>query len=508
MRIGELQVPRLLQLAGLAEGELGRAVAALASGLSLRAAADGAAELAAAQRLEALARGSWRAQRNVEEGLRLLATAEGGVAAIGEALRRMRELAVRAANGALSDQDRAAIEQEWAALLDVIRSLAADTAYNGMPLLDGSFTPRLETVTRTETVLVDPGEPPSVSVEPAPANAGFGGVSVSGTPLADATYDLRITRDAVFTPSETQVVPDPANRGPGRIEAAPSSNPTTQTSYEIRIKEQRVNGSGKVRVYEVREGGRGPVVLRGPISQGLELDLGNGAVVRFVDPPEDYRKDDEYWVYTVPAVEQPAEFEVTGPGGTSYGTVSDQPFDLGNGLALSFTHPGVHGAYRAGDQFTVVASAGRPPVYEERTLTETVEVGRYLQLGPGVGDRLLLDLPDVRPESLGVAHLSVATLEQAEASLEPLDRALNQVDAGRAAIGGLVSVLERLHHRLSGYAVNLEQARSRLVDADLAAEAFRLIGARVRLQATSAALSLYSRTYRTSLRGLLVSVSA
>lgn len=72
-------MPRLLRLAGLAERELGQAVAALARGLSLRAAADGAAELAAAQGLEAIARALWRAQRNVEEGLRLLATAEGGV---------------------------------------------------------------------------------------------------------------------------------------------------------------------------------------------------------------------------------------------------------------------------------------------------------------------------------------------------------------------------------------------------------------------------------------------
>lgn len=152
---------------------------------------------------------------------------------------------MQAANGALSDQDRAAIDKEWAALLDVTRSLVADTAYNEIPLLDGSFTPRLETVTRTETVLVDPGEPPSVSVEPASANAGFGAVGVSGTPLADATYELRITRDATFTPSQTQVILDPANRGPGRIEPAPSSNPTTQTSYEIRIKEQNVRGFGE-----------------------------------------------------------------------------------------------------------------------------------------------------------------------------------------------------------------------------------------------------------------------
>lgn len=115
-----------------------RALRRLASG-RLDRAADDAARLAIAQRLAARVATLDQGSRNLTEGIGLVATAEGALASVSDALGRMRELAVRAANGTLSDPDRAALQAEYDQLTAEIDRVAASTEFQGRTLLDGSL---------------------------------------------------------------------------------------------------------------------------------------------------------------------------------------------------------------------------------------------------------------------------------------------------------------------------------------------------------------------------------
>jgi flagellin len=116
------------------------AVQRLSSGLRVNSAKDDAAGLAIAERMSAQVRGMNVAIRNASDAISMFQTAEGAMGKIGDTLQRIRELAVQAANGALSDDDRALLQTEVDQLVEEIARVADNTKFNGVNLLDGSLT--------------------------------------------------------------------------------------------------------------------------------------------------------------------------------------------------------------------------------------------------------------------------------------------------------------------------------------------------------------------------------
>lgn len=114
----------------------------LVTGLRINSGADDAAGLAISSQLSSQIRSFGKASANIQDGISLLQTAEGGLSNTGEDLQRLRELTVQAGNGALTDEDRAAIEQEASALLENIDDTANRTEFNTKSLLDGSTAGR------------------------------------------------------------------------------------------------------------------------------------------------------------------------------------------------------------------------------------------------------------------------------------------------------------------------------------------------------------------------------
>jgi flagellin len=80
------------------------------------------------------------ASRNAQDGLSLAQTAEGALDEASQLLSRMRELAMQAANGTYSDEDRVVIDEEFQAALLEIDRISSETDFNGINLLDGTFT--------------------------------------------------------------------------------------------------------------------------------------------------------------------------------------------------------------------------------------------------------------------------------------------------------------------------------------------------------------------------------
>jgi flagellin len=116
----------------------------LASGLRINRAADDAAGLAISEGFRTIIRGAQVAQRNSQDGISLVQTAEGALSETVSILQRMRELAVQSANGTQSNVNRASLDQEVRQLLSQIDDIASNTEFNGLFVLSAAQTVTLQ----------------------------------------------------------------------------------------------------------------------------------------------------------------------------------------------------------------------------------------------------------------------------------------------------------------------------------------------------------------------------
>ncbi|MET1024245.1 MAG: flagellin [Pseudoxanthomonas sp.] len=135
--VSSLNAQRNLTTSG---SDLATSLQRLSSGLRINSAKDDAAGLAISQRFTTQIKGLDVAARNANDGISLAQTAEGALSTIGDNLQRIRELAVQSRNATNSTSDRAALDSEAQALKDEIDRVSGSTNFNGVNLLDGSFT--------------------------------------------------------------------------------------------------------------------------------------------------------------------------------------------------------------------------------------------------------------------------------------------------------------------------------------------------------------------------------
>ena len=111
----------------------------LSSGKRINKAADDAAGLAIAKKMQRQENGLLVSAQNAKDGMGVLNVADGAMGGMMDYLQRIRELALRASNGIYSDSDRETFQTEIDSLKEGIQSLAKDTSLNEQTLLDGSM---------------------------------------------------------------------------------------------------------------------------------------------------------------------------------------------------------------------------------------------------------------------------------------------------------------------------------------------------------------------------------
>lgn len=112
----------------------------LSSGLRINSAKDDAAGLAISERMTAQIRGLQQGIRNANDGISLAQTAEGALGEVTNALQRMRELAVQAANDTTDTTDKAALDAEYQALASEITRITTATEFNGTAVIGAATT--------------------------------------------------------------------------------------------------------------------------------------------------------------------------------------------------------------------------------------------------------------------------------------------------------------------------------------------------------------------------------
>jgi flagellin len=120
------------------ENSLAKSMQRLSSGLRINSAADDAAGLAISQKLTGQVNGLDQAQRNAQDGVSLVQTAEGSLNQVHAMLQRIRELAVQYQNGTLAQGDKLAINSEVTQLSAEITRIGNSAQFNGITLFDGT----------------------------------------------------------------------------------------------------------------------------------------------------------------------------------------------------------------------------------------------------------------------------------------------------------------------------------------------------------------------------------
>ena len=139
--VGAMNAQRYL---GNNTNALGRSMEKLASGYRINRAGDDAAGLQVSEKLRAQMRGSQKALDNVQDGINMLNIADGTMQSITDAVQRMRELAVQAANDTYSTAQRSAMQTEIDSLASGITQMAEAAEFNGISLLNGSASVTLQ----------------------------------------------------------------------------------------------------------------------------------------------------------------------------------------------------------------------------------------------------------------------------------------------------------------------------------------------------------------------------
>ncbi|EPF26979.1 flagellin [Treponema sp. Marseille-Q4132] len=124
---------------GISNANIQGNIEKLASGERINKAGDDASGLAVSEKLRSQIRGLNQAGRNIENGVSFLQTTEGYLQETTDILQRVRELAIQAANGIYSDEDRMQIQVEVSQLVSEVDRIASQAQFNGMNMLTGSF---------------------------------------------------------------------------------------------------------------------------------------------------------------------------------------------------------------------------------------------------------------------------------------------------------------------------------------------------------------------------------
>ncbi len=420
------------------QGSLATSLERLSSGLRINSAKDDAAGLAIAERFTTQIRGLDQAQRNANDGISFSQTAEGALSTIGDSLQRIRELAVQSANDTNSAQDRQALNNEVQQLIAEVGRVADATEFNGQSILDGTLSDLVFQVgaNQGQTISVD-GVDARTSRLGAAVDTGD---TITASDLAAFTNDVSINgADVDFSSidanSSSQDIVNAINLVSGDSGVFAQVAQETQTNLGAFDDDN----AGTLTVNNV------------------EVDL-SGA------------DDNADVIAAINAVTAQTGVTATEEGGGIVLTSQGSSIDVQSDTADQF------GTLDGTDPETFLAGI---------TLSTDVDGAINVQ-GTDLAD---IGLDSIVPENNVLGDVNVLTRENASDALQTLDFALQQVSGLRAELGAVQIRFESTIDNLSISSENLSAARSRIQDADFAAETASLTRAQILQQAGTSVLA-------------------
>ena len=448
----------------------------LSSGLRINSAKDDAAGLAISERMTSQVRGLNQAVRNANDAISLTQTAEGAISSITEGLQRMRELAVQSANDSNSASDRQALQQEVSQLQQEINRVATNTQFNGKNLLDGTFT--------GQNFQVGANANQTIGVSLRNANGthiGANTVSLSGTmnnatalSAGKAVNTVLGTEDLTVTGSQGTKVIDVAVSASGNSIATAINAETASTGVTAQaVTQATLSGLTATGTYSFNLGGSNSTSIAISATIGSTADLGNLASA----------------INNVAAQ--------TGITAVASGGTVTLKSELGHDIAID-TFLGAGNISLQGQNAFSGADAGSARVLTgAAAATDSSTVGASLKFTSADAFSVtsaaaggVFSATTSNASSLSsVASISVGSQTGANSAIDVIDAALQTINTQRAALGAIQNRVQNTISNLQTTSENVSSARSRILDADFAAETANLTRAQILQQAGTAMLA-------------------
>jgi flagellin len=450
------------------QDQLSTSMARLSSGLRINSAKDDAAGLAISERFTTQIRGINQAARNANDAISLAQTAEGALGSVGDNLQRIRELAVQAANATNSASDRAALQSEASQLVSEVQRVGSQTSFNGIKLLDGSFTSQAfqvganagETISVNSIVDARTSSLGSHSLTADGTITGNVVTAASGAVTNGVTAATTATAFTLTTPAgTTSPITYAANAGADAIATALNT-----AGANVGVTATASNSA----------------VLSGVSAAGtLSFSLNGSAVSAVVADQNDLSS-------LVSAI--------NGVAGASGVTATFTSTSAKNSITLSTTD----GRNINLQDYASTGGATESVSFGGSTLTEGTAVSAVktgtVSLSSTKGAIATANASAQVFGSAGVNNSSFASLAavdltsaaNATSALSVIDAALSQVNSGRADLGAIQNRFSSTISSLQTTSENLSASRSRIQDADFASETANLSRAQVLQQAATA----------------------
>jgi len=465
----------------------------LSTGLRINSAKDDAAGLSIGSRLTSQINGMNQAIRNANDGVSLVQTAEGALTESTKILQRLRELAVQSANATNSADDRKALNTEANQLKTQLNSIATNTAFNNVKLLDGNFTNNSFQVGSgaTETL--------SVSIN----NMGGGALGVykvqaSQTDTANQGSSS-IAVGTAGTSSPTGAIAAQTITVNGANGSADVTSGSAGTSaYTIAANVNAVESSTGVNAKAANKALMDTFTVDGTVSFKLNDGSGNESTISATITTTNLTNLRD----AINNASGTTGVTATGTGNALTLTQAD-----GKNIGIhSVTHSGMAtgGSMMNVDSldssdtsddtktFTILTtglsevSTGSATISGYVTFSDDSDFSVSSSVS-GTAGSIFAVTTGANANTTGTqSKLSNSTLDtqaNALAAIDVIDAALNKVNAERATLGALQNRFDSTISSLSNTSTNLESARSRIMDADFAAETAALSKSQILQQA-------------------------
>ena len=495
----------------------------LSSGYRINRAGDDAAGLAISEKMRAQITGLQTAQKNAEDGVSLVQTAEGALTEVHSMLNRMVELATQSANGTYSESNRKEMQKEIDALTEEIDRISQTANFNGTKLFMGGDS------TETEAEAVQVTAPTSATVA-ASGNDGtnaaqfdfdFAGVAFDKDGDVKVTvggkdYTVAVTKDMTAEAFATAFAD--AFNADKITDAGAGDFTATATGSAIELK--AANASATMTDTALATALAADIVVEGiaaaePAAQAdapayaagdvFTYDF-SGVTAQAADGETVIIGGETFTFKTAPAganditigadVKADMNSLVTAiNANTNLKDKFTAAYDAGTGaLTLTAKADAATGDTAPAD-LTGTWAAGNvavaPPEANDDTATAAGEVVIALHVGESSADTNTIDvkIKAMSSATLGIDTLDITTVQGAKAAIDIVNSAIDQISSIRSDLGALQNRLEHTINNLGVQTENITAAESRIRDVDMAKEMMAYTKNNILVQASQAMLA-------------------
>ena len=452
---------------------LGVALQRLSSGLRINSAKDDAAGLAISERFTSQIRGMNQAARNANDGISLAQTAEGALGEVSNNLQRIRELSVQSANATNSASDRAALQGEVTQLVSEIDRVASQTSFNNVKLLDGTFTSQAFQVgaNANQTITVASIASARTTALGQSYSAAINGTATTAAVAAGdlAINGVNVLASSGYTDTNGRTA-DSAYAIARAINA--SGTDVTATANSLTVTGGTTDGT---------TAGTGTITVNGVTTS--TITIGAGAAT-----------DRANIAQAINAISA-----ASGVTAVDNGTGINFVAADGRNVVHSFTQ--ATGTFTAALVGTAAAGTNRSTVSLTTASTAGITLSGANEANAGFTNN---QTQAAALTGVSLSNLSVTTVGGATSALSTIDSALVTINASRAQLGAMQNRFTSTISNLQTASENMSASRSRIQDADFAAETAAMTRGQILQQAGTAILAqanASSNSVMTLLRG-------